>query len=79
MRQWGTAGNAAGQFNLPGDISVNHFNGHVYVADTGNNRIQEFTHRGQFVREWGTAGSGDGQLNSPYGIKVALLPHHCRK
>ena len=39
--------------------------GSVYVADTGNNRIQQFTSSGIFVREWGTHGTGDGEFFDP--------------
>ena len=42
--------------------------GHVYVADTENDRIQEFTSTGTFVTAWGTTGSAAGQLRSPMGV-----------
>jgi DNA-binding beta-propeller fold protein YncE len=44
--------------------------GSVYVADTGNHRIQKFDSSGTFVIKWGTYGSGNGQFNKPVGIAV---------
>jgi hypothetical protein len=34
----------------------------VYVADTGNNRLQLFSSSGTFIEACGSAGSGDGQF-----------------
>ena len=42
----------------------------VYVADSGNHRIQVFDANGNFLRKWGTTGAGDGQFNEPKGIEV---------
>ncbi len=55
--------------------------GQIYVADSGNNRIQVFTADGRFLRQWGSTckldtregcpgGSGQGQFNEPWGIAV---------
>jgi DNA-binding beta-propeller fold protein YncE len=40
------------------------------VVDSLNNRVQQFTKDGKFIRKWGTAGSGDGQFNMPWGIAL---------
>ena len=45
--------------------------GQVYVADTGNSRIQVFDAEGQFLWEFGGAGSGSGALAEPVGIAVS--------
>jgi sugar lactone lactonase YvrE len=42
----------------------------VWVADTFNNRIQEFSSSGAFVRKIGKAGSGNGEFMAPSGIDV---------
>jgi DNA-binding beta-propeller fold protein YncE len=47
---WGTSGNADGQFSDPTGIGMAP--NMVIVADTGNNRIQEFTLEGTFIRQW---------------------------
>jgi sugar lactone lactonase YvrE len=68
--QSGVQGSGAGQFN----ISHGNFrgvtvdgDGNVYVADTGNHRIQKFTSEGDFVTMWGSYATG---LNNPRGIDV---------
>lgn len=47
--------NIGGGFNRQGPrgIDVNEATGDVYVADTGNNRVQQFTADGEFIRAWG--------------------------
>mgnify|MGYP003336132246 CR=1 FL=1 len=42
--------------------------GNLYVADTGNNRIQKFDRTGKFLVKFGTSGSGDGQLFRPGAV-----------
>lgn len=49
LREWGTAGQNPSQFKCPWGIAVTDFV--VYVVDSGNNRIQAFTHEGQFLFE----------------------------
>jgi CSLREA domain-containing protein len=44
--------------------------GNVYVADTGNHRIQKFTSQGAFITQWGGLGSGDGKFNTPSAVDV---------
>lgn len=42
LTKFGSQGNGASQFILPEGIGVDLKTGHVYVADTGNYRIQVF-------------------------------------
>jgi NHL repeat/WD40-like Beta Propeller Repeat len=56
---FGTAGSTAGQLSSPGAVAVNEATGDVYVADTGNARIDQFDSSGTFVRAWGW-GVADG-------------------
>lgn len=42
--------------------------GDVYVADTLNDRVQEFDASGRFVAKWGSFGAGDGQFETPYAV-----------
>ena len=50
--------------------------GNVYVADTGNNRIQVFSSNGTFITKWGDVtkwreyGNGNFTMRSPQGIAV---------
>ncbi|MGC9398109.1 MAG: C1 family peptidase [Anaerolineae bacterium] len=53
----------------PTDVAVNS-SGNVYVADTGNHRIQVFDSSGTYVKTLGSLGSGDNQFQDPYGIAV---------
>ncbi len=73
ITQWGSLGICPscsnGQFNQPYGIAVDS-SGNVYVADTGNNRIQEFNSAGAYITQWGNLGSGNGQFNGPGGIAV---------
>jgi hypothetical protein len=51
--QPGIAGSGAGQLKEPEAIAVNERTGNVYIADKGNNRIDEYTATGVFVAAWG--------------------------
>jgi hypothetical protein len=67
--EWASAGSGTGQIAAPEDVEIGP-DGLVYVADTGNDRIQVFEPQGAFVRAWGTSGTGTGQLDSPSGVAV---------
>ena len=54
----GIYGGGAGQFEEPGGIATDS-SGDVYVADTGNNRIDEFSAAGAFIKAYGW-GVSDG-------------------
>jgi hypothetical protein len=58
----GEKGSGAGQLELAynSGIAVNETTGDIYIADTGNDRIDEFEADGAFVRAWGW-GVADGK------------------
>ena len=58
-----------GGWKLPQQIAVDDER-NIYVADTGNSRIQKFTNDGQFLSSWGTNGVENGELQSPVGIAI---------
>ena len=49
-------GNGPGQLSGPTGIAVNDTTHNVYVLDTNNNRVEEFTSFGSFIREWSAGG-----------------------
>ncbi|MBQ11878.1 MAG: hypothetical protein CMJ45_10045, partial [Planctomyces sp.] len=56
--------------DLPSGSIALDSSGDVYVADTGNHRVQKFDKNGRFLAEWGSLGSRNGQFDSPSGIAV---------
>ena len=43
ITMWGSKGSGVGEMNKPEDIAINPNNNNVYVTDTRNSRIIEFT------------------------------------
>ena len=87
VMRYGTSGSGPGRFSAPRGVAArwNSLLGayDVYVADTGNNRIQKLAFypaspalnlpaRMEFVCEWNTASSASDYLNNPVDIAVAL-------
>ncbi len=64
LRQFGSPGSAPGQFNNPLGISVGP-DGHAFVADGLNDRVQEFLPNGTYVRSFGQSGTQRGDLRLP--------------
>lgn len=74
-------GSDEGELNYPMGIAVDS-NGNVYVADSGNDRIQKFNTSGGFIDQWGlfisdnygggypSYGSGDGEFSHPAGVAI---------
>lgn len=58
---FGGAGATGGLFSAPGGVAVNETSGNVYVVDGGNNRVQEFSAGGAFIRAWGLGVVSTGQ------------------
>src|SRR5262245_57392192 len=65
LSSFGSAGSGPGQFQAPVGVAVNQSTGDVYVADSGNKRVQKFDATGTFI-----AASGAGQLSNPTSIAV---------
>lgn len=76
ITSWGRRGDALGEFQFGssqnyarppgGGIAV--AGDHVYVVDSGNDRVQRFNLSGGEPIAWGSAGSGPGQFSYPRGI-----------
>lgn len=67
---FGEKGNQNGQFNEISYIACDKNSGNIYVADSGNHRIQIFTAEGVFLRKFGELGKSYGKLNRPIGIAI---------
>jgi len=72
VNKWGSEGTGTSQFGSPGPFGIAYGgpSSHIYVTDNGNNRVEEFTQAGTFVRQWGFLGTGNGQFNVSMGIDV---------
>jgi DNA-binding beta-propeller fold protein YncE len=63
------ADSTTGTFNVATAVAAGP-DGHIFVADFYNHRIQEFTPEGTFVRAVGEKGTGDGQFERPVDVDV---------
>ncbi len=63
--QTGETGSAAGQTEIPRGIAADPGSGHVFLADSGNERIDEFAAAGEFLRAWGWGVVASGPDNNP--------------
>jgi len=72
----GQSGTAEGQLTQPRGIA-RAADGSLFVADTGNHRIQHLAPDGSVIRTWGSFASLDqgdapgGTFNEPWGVAVA--------
>lgn len=62
-------GKDSGQVRSPNGIFVGE-NGMIYVADTGNDRIQVLKPDGTYDNQFGESGSGEGEFRSPSALAV---------
>ena len=69
VKVWGAQGNAEGQFSNPRNVAVGP-EGYLYVADSGNHRVQKFDPEGNYLLGWGGQGNAPGQFQEPWGITV---------
>ena len=63
--QIGNTGSGEGQFNRPYGITVNEYNGDIYVCDLSNKRIQIFSENYSFKSQFGKE-----TLQSPTDIQL---------
>jgi DNA-binding beta-propeller fold protein YncE len=67
---WGQSGDGPGQLKSPSGI-VYAPDGTLWVVNTLNNRVQNFTREGRFIRGFAPGkGAAPGQLDHPWGIGV---------
>ncbi len=70
VNSWGGSGTAPGRFRFVQGAITTDPEGRVYVADTGNFRIQVFSAEGRFLRSLGRYGTGPGQFTWPFDVVV---------
>ncbi|MDJ0869084.1 MAG: hypothetical protein QNK03_23450 [Myxococcota bacterium] len=74
VTQWGGAGSGTGQLDLGrwSKLTVDA-DGNVYVADSGNDRIQVFDTEGNFLDAFDSTGQGTQTMANPLGISFSQL------
>jgi YD repeat-containing protein len=65
----GWEGPGTGQLNTPMGVASDA-KGDAWVADTKNDRIEEFDPEGEYVAQFGSVGSGFGALSEPRGVAI---------
>ncbi|KPK21634.1 MAG: hypothetical protein AMJ76_02170, partial [Dehalococcoidia bacterium SM23_28_1] len=65
----GERGTGPGRFIKPAGLTIDS-DGNLYVADSGNHRVQKFDREGTFLAELGSLGEGEGEFNEPWGVAV---------
>jgi tripartite motif-containing protein 71 len=66
----GSTGSGKGQFEHPAAVGVAP-DGHVWVVDEKNNRVEEFSAGGEYLRQIGSKGTDAGQFSRPTALAFA--------
>ncbi len=69
VSQFGVDRGGHRQFNWPEDIAIDG-KGNIWVADTYNERVQEFSASGEYLSQFGSWGTGEGQMEYPKSIAI---------
>jgi hypothetical protein len=67
---FGSPGSGAGELSGPLGVAVDESSGDVYVADAGNNRVEEFDAEGKYLATITGAETPAGSFSDPSGIAV---------
>lgn len=76
ITEWGRRGSEVGEFNFGSSQNYTQPPGggiavagdYVYVADSGNDRVERFNLEGSEAMAWGTKGSAPGEFSYPRGV-----------
>lgn len=66
----GIGGTGNGQLTYPMSVTIDS-SGNIWVADEGNNRVQEYSESGTYLKKFGTLGSGNEQFNEPRALTIS--------
>ncbi len=69
INELGVPGTNEGELAGPRNVAVTE-DGRIFVADSGNARIQVFDADGTFITAWGSFGTEPGQFNEPWDLAV---------
>lgn len=69
-RQWPQQ-DSAWTLDQPAEVAVDYAN-NLYVVDSYNHRVQQYTAAGNFIRSFGSEGVGPGQLLFPADVAIAI-------
>ena len=69
LLRFGGRGSEPGEFNNPTNLALAD-DDTLYIVDTINFRVQQFTLEGEFIRAFGEAGAVPGTFSRPKGISV---------
>jgi predicted membrane-bound mannosyltransferase/DNA-binding beta-propeller fold protein YncE len=69
INESGIGGAGEGELFAPRNVDIGP-DGRVYVADSGNHRIQVYDADGSFLDQWGGSGTEPGRFNEPWGLLV---------
>lgn len=72
---FGSRGAGAGQFNYPTQIWSDQTSGRLWVTDSLNFRIQQFSKDGQYISALSGVGDATGNLPRPKGVATDSLGH----
>lgn len=70
VRTIGKSGTDNMSLKNPWAVAIDPLSQNVFVADSGNHRVQVFTAAGEWVRTWGSVGSAAGKFRHPAGIAI---------
>ena len=70
IKSWGKTGTGNSEFKQPIGIAIAPNGGFVYVADSGNNRIQSFDSNGTYITQWTTQRPDDYNTARPKYLTV---------
>jgi tripartite motif-containing protein 71 len=63
----GISGTGSGQLSGPLGVAIDS-SGNVWVVDSGNSRVEEFSSEGAYIKSVGSKGSGKTEFKEPKGI-----------